>query len=78
MGCGGCGDELLTDGSSLVTDVEAQIELPPGFQISLWADDIIRPRSLALGDEGTVFVGSYFFTQVCSTRRHPPGAGESR
>ena len=46
-----------------MTDVEDQIELPPGFQISLWADDIIRPRSLALGDQGTVFVGSYFFTQ---------------
>ena len=42
--------------------VEEQIQLPDGFRIAVWADRITRPRSLALGEQGTVFVGTYFFT----------------
>lgn len=34
------------------------IQLPPGFTISLYAGDVNGARSLALGDEGTLFVGS--------------------
>jgi glucose/arabinose dehydrogenase len=35
-----------------------RIELPPGFQIHLFAADVENARQLALGDKGTVFVGS--------------------
>jgi glucose/arabinose dehydrogenase len=35
------------------------IKLPPGFTISLYAKDITNARSLALGANGTVFVGSF-------------------
>ncbi len=34
------------------------IHLPSGFHISLWAKDVDNARSLALGDQGTVFVGN--------------------
>lgn len=34
------------------------IRLPPGFSISIYADNVPGARSLALGDNGTVFVGT--------------------
>ncbi len=34
------------------------IKLPPGFEITIFADNVKGARSLALGDKGTVFVGS--------------------
>jgi glucose/arabinose dehydrogenase len=34
------------------------IDLPSGFTIELFADSVVGARSLALGDRGTVFVGS--------------------
>ena len=34
------------------------VDLPPGFSIRMYADSVIGARSLALGPEGTVFVGS--------------------
>lgn len=34
------------------------IVLPPGFEISLFASGVTGARSLALGDEGTIFVGT--------------------
>jgi len=34
------------------------IQLPPGFEISIYADGVENARQLALGDEGTVFAGS--------------------
>jgi glucose/arabinose dehydrogenase len=36
----------------------AEIKLPPGFEISLFAADVDNARSMALGDKGTVFVGN--------------------
>lgn len=36
----------------------ANIRLPPGFKISIFSNQIPYPRSLALGKNGTVFVGS--------------------
>lgn len=36
----------------------ARIDLPPGFRIDLFADDLPDARSMALGAEGTLFVGS--------------------
>ena len=35
------------------------IALPPGFQIELYADGLTSARSMALGDEGTLFVGTF-------------------
>jgi glucose/arabinose dehydrogenase len=35
-----------------------RIKLPPGFRIAVFADGLDNPRSLALGDKGTVFVGT--------------------
>jgi glucose/arabinose dehydrogenase len=36
----------------------AQLQVPPGFRIELWASGIHNARSMALGSRGTVFVGS--------------------
>jgi len=36
----------------------SEIKLPPGFEISLFAEGLESPRSLALSPQGTVFVGS--------------------
>ena len=34
------------------------ISLPPGFSIAIYTDDVENARSLALGDNGTLFVGT--------------------
>lgn len=39
-------------------DALGKIKLPPGFHISVYADSIPSARSLALGEDGTVYVGS--------------------
>jgi glucose/arabinose dehydrogenase len=36
----------------------ALIQLPPGFEITLFAEGVENARQLALGDQGTVFAGS--------------------
>ncbi|HEY5897055.1 MAG TPA: PQQ-dependent sugar dehydrogenase [Burkholderiales bacterium] len=51
-----------------------EIRLPPGFTISLYAKDIPRARSLALGERGTLFVG----TTSDSVYAVPPGGGAPR
>ena len=38
-------------------DLDA-IELPPGFSIEIWSDEVPNARSLALGDNGTVFAAT--------------------
>ena len=35
-----------------------RIKLPPGFKISVFADDVPNARAMVLGDQGTLFVGS--------------------
>lgn len=35
-----------------------KIKLPPGFTISIFASNLESPRQMALGEQGTVFVGS--------------------
>jgi glucose/arabinose dehydrogenase len=35
-----------------------KVKLPPGFKIELWADMLPNARSMALGNKGTLFVGS--------------------
>jgi len=36
----------------------ADISMPPGFSIEIWTDEVPNARSLALGDNGTVFVAT--------------------
>ena len=35
-----------------------QVVLPPGFKIDIYAEGLTNPRQMALGDDGTLFVGS--------------------
>jgi glucose/arabinose dehydrogenase len=42
----------------------AQIKLPPGFQIELWAEGLPNARSMAVGAKGTVFVGTRLIQDV--------------
>ena len=37
----------------------ANIKLPPGFKISVWASNIPQARQMAWGDKGTLFVGTF-------------------
>lgn len=39
-------------------DVLTKLNLPAGFKVSVFADELPNARSLALGDEGVVFVGT--------------------
>jgi glucose/arabinose dehydrogenase len=47
----------LIAGNSLTEQLKL-IELPPGFEISVYAEGVENARQLALGDHGTVFAGS--------------------
>ncbi len=52
---------LLVVGGSLSAQSNpdlAAIQLPPGFSIEIWSDEVPNARSLALGDNGTVFVAT--------------------
>jgi glucose/arabinose dehydrogenase len=35
------------------------IKLPPGFKISVWASNVPQARQMAMGDKGTLFVGTF-------------------
>ena len=51
----------LTFGKSLFAQTQpdlSAIRLPAGFSIEIWSDDVANARSLALGDNGTVFVST--------------------
>lgn len=39
-------------------EILSKLELPKGFSISIFADEVENARSLTLGSEGTVFVGN--------------------
>ena len=45
-----------------------QIRLPPGFRISLFSDQVPGARSLSLGDDGTVYVGTLSQGKVYALR----------
>ena len=47
---------LAASGSN--QDVLKQLHLPKGFTISVYADNVPNARSLALGDDGVVYVGT--------------------
>ena len=52
----GCGSSL-SDAADPEENL-ALIELPPGFEISVYAEGVDNARQLALGADGTVFAGS--------------------
>jgi len=41
-----------------------KVKLPPGFQISIWAEGLPNARSITVGDKGTVFVGTRLVGKV--------------
>lgn len=45
-----------------------QIALPPGFSISVWADNVPNARSMTLGPKGTLFVGTRTAGNVYAVR----------
>jgi len=55
---------ILASGSAVALSVEEietkleSIKLPAGFSIALYANDVPKARSLAVGDKGTVFVST--------------------
>lgn len=51
-----CG--LVFAASDTHRDVLKQLHLPDGFTVSIYADNVPNARSLALGDNGVVFVGT--------------------
>jgi len=63
-GCDGAGSVATQPQPSSPRDpLIEDFHLPPGFKIQMYEERVIRPRSLALGDDGTVYVGTYFFTK---------------
>src|SRR5688572_4003958 len=44
------------------------IKLPPGFQISVWADGVRNARSIAQSPGGTIFVGTWNAGSVYALR----------
>jgi glucose/arabinose dehydrogenase len=77
--CGAIVLSLLAGGMSTAwasaqTDrVLAQVRLPPGFKIELYTDQVPNARSMALGKQGTVFVGTRQAGVVYAVA--PPSAG---
>jgi len=48
---------FVADAATAAAPIE-RLRLPPGFKIEIYADSVENARSLALGDKGTVFVGT--------------------
>jgi len=60
-------------------DVINQLRLPAGFSISVYADNVPQARSLALGDNGVLFVGTGSDGKVYAVRdQDGDGVAESR
>ncbi len=52
------GLSLVLSGCNAGHSVSAGLRAPPGFRIDTYAVDLPNARSMALGDEGTLFVGT--------------------
>ncbi len=48
--------------------VGAELRLPPGFRIAVWAEGVRDARTLVLADDGTVFVGTRSAGRVYALR----------
>ena len=51
-------DETVSEADVVRYPQLAQIELPPGFHIQVYADGVPNARSMALSPDGTLFVGT--------------------
>lgn len=49
------------------------IELPPGFQIGIYAERVPGARSMALGERGTLFIGTFGEGKVYAVPPHASG-----
>ena len=58
----GCGS--LTGFLPSAAAESADITLPPGFQISVYAGDVPNARQMAAGPDGIVFVGHVAFEEL--------------
>ena len=67
---------LLLSSLCLATPALDKLKLPPGFTISLYAYPVKGARSLALGPDGIVFVGSRRDGNVYSLFPHKNGDGK--
>src|SRR5271163_964638 len=52
------GQPLPTPAADL-EKILAKIQLPQGFKIAVWASGVPQARQMALGDKGTLFVGTF-------------------
>jgi glucose/arabinose dehydrogenase len=59
---------LSASGIASAQDFLAQIKLPPGFSIDVYSADTPNARSLALGEDGTVYVGTMQAGKVYALR----------
>lgn len=58
-------------------EVVPQIKLPPGFHLSMYTGQVPNARSLALGEDGTVYVGTTNAGKVYAVRdENRDGVGE--
>ncbi len=64
-------------GAQVSSSVASQIRLPPGFRIEVLAN-VPAARSLALGAQGTLFVGSRSGNRVHAIALHPLSQGSYR
>jgi len=68
---------LFHDWGSSAKDLDtSKIHLPAGFRIEVYAPNVPGARSLALGERGTVFVGSRHEGKVYAVVGAPPGKVE--
>ena len=51
-------DDSSEDSTTLASLPLEKIKLPPGFEISVYAEQVPRARSMVLGPAGTLFVGT--------------------
>ena len=64
---------LLTS-HALAQDLQLdRISLPPGFEIEVFAEGLVTPRSMVMSESGTLFVGSRMRPQAIQQGR--PGGG---
>ena len=68
----GMGTRAAADSDGLLE----RIRLPPGFRISYFSDNTPNARALALGEDGTVYVGTFKEGKVYALR-DPDGDGEA-
>jgi len=68
---------IVTGGAAAQKLPLDKIKLPPGFEIGVFADNVPNARAMALGDKGTLFVGSMRAGKVYAVRSRDGKAVET-